>query len=165
MTPTVKQREGTMGVVIRGSFSLSCIDSQVKPWGPATHTQNKHPEKKLPGLKSRTSKIQATRWKDFWAQFFQSQTWAMKFAMLTFLVLMSSIQGCSSIRQGVARRGGSFSRLGRWLDDIRYGRKRHRENIPAFNKVLEVVGPFNAVFGFVLQLGNRLADDISQEVY
>ena len=31
--------------------------------------------------------------------------------MLTRLDLISSIQGCSSIRQGVARRLGSFSRL------------------------------------------------------
>lgn len=34
-----------------------------------------------------------------------------KAPMLTFLFLMSSIQGCSSIRHGVALRGGSFSRL------------------------------------------------------
>jgi len=31
--------------------------------------------------------------------------------MLTRLDLISNIQGCSSIRQGVARRLGSFSRL------------------------------------------------------
>lgn len=31
--------------------------------------------------------------------------------MLTFLVFISTIHGCSSIRHGVARRLGSFSRL------------------------------------------------------
>jgi hypothetical protein len=31
--------------------------------------------------------------------------------MLTFLDFISTIQGCSSIRQGVALRGHSFSRL------------------------------------------------------
>jgi hypothetical protein len=31
--------------------------------------------------------------------------------MLTFLAFISSIHGCSSMRQGVARRGQSFSRL------------------------------------------------------
>jgi hypothetical protein len=31
--------------------------------------------------------------------------------MLTFLAFISSIQGCSSMRHGVARRGQSFSRL------------------------------------------------------
>jgi hypothetical protein len=31
--------------------------------------------------------------------------------MLTFFVRISAIHGCSSMRQGDARRGGSFSRL------------------------------------------------------
>jgi hypothetical protein len=31
--------------------------------------------------------------------------------MLTFFDFISTIQGCSSMRQGVARRGHSFSRL------------------------------------------------------
>lgn len=42
---------------------------------------------------------------------FQSHTCLIKFVMLTFLFLMSCTHGCSSIRQGVARRGGSFSKL------------------------------------------------------
>lgn len=39
------------------------------------------------------------------------QTCFRKAAMFTFLFLMSSIQGCSSIRHGVALRDCSFSRL------------------------------------------------------
>lgn len=42
---------------------------------------------------------------------FHPHTCRTKLAMLTFLFFMSSTQGCSSIRQGVALRGGSFSRL------------------------------------------------------
>lgn len=36
--------------------------------------------------------------------------------MLTFLVCISTIQGCSIIRQGEARREGSFSRLESWVN-------------------------------------------------
>ena len=45
------------------------------------------------------------------AQSFQSHTWRRKCSTLTFLLFISTIQGCSSMRHGVARRGGSFSRL------------------------------------------------------
>lgn len=81
--------------------------------------------------------------------------------MLTFLFFMSCIHGCSSIRQGVARRGGSFSRLG----DISKGeRNLVATDIPAFNKVLEVLRPANAILWLVLQLGYRLADNISEKI-
>jgi hypothetical protein len=45
------------------------------------------------------------------AQSDQSHTLLRNEAMLTRLDLISNIHGCSSIRQGVARRLGSFSRL------------------------------------------------------
>lgn len=45
---------------------------------------------------------------------FQSQTVDKNFTMSTgFFCFISSIQGCSNIRQGVARRDGSFSKLNR----------------------------------------------------
>lgn len=46
-------------------------------------------------------------------QSFQSHTCWRNFSMLTFLLFISTIHGCSSMRHGVARRAGSFSRL--WL--------------------------------------------------
>lgn len=93
---------------------------------------------------------------------FQSQTCFTKFAMLTFLFFMSCIHGCSSIRQGVARRGGSFSRL----KDVSEGKGNPvaTDDIPAFDKVLEVLGPLDAVLGLVLQLGYRLADNIGEKI-
>lgn len=44
---------------------------------------------------------------------FQPHTVDRKCAMFTRLLRISIIQGCSSIRQGEARREGSFSRLQR----------------------------------------------------
>ena len=44
-------------------------------------------------------------------QSFQSQTCRKKCSMLTFLLCISTIQGCSIMRHGVALRDGSFSRL------------------------------------------------------
>ena len=44
---------------------------------------------------------------------FQSQTCARKCAMLTFLLCISTIQGCSMMRHGDARLEESFSRLQR----------------------------------------------------
>lgn len=82
--------------------------------------------------------------------------------MFTFLFFMSSIQGCSSIRHGVALRGGSFSRLG-WLVSRLLVRGEGDE--PAFDKVLEVLGPANVVFGLILQPGDRLADNVCEKVY
>ena len=104
-------------------------------------------------------------------QSFQSQTWAKKCAMFTFLVFISTIQGCSSIRQGVARREGSFSRLdeGVRLAWILYCGKpwevRRGHSLRALDKILETLTPFDAVFFFILQLRNRLPHDIGQEIY
>ena len=82
--------------------------------------------------------------------------------MLTFLLFISTIHGCSSIRQGVARRGGSFSKL-----ECRHnilvtgsGSSPGTLNLPAFNEVLEIVAPFDIVLRFVFQFGNRLSDNV-----
>lgn len=55
--------------------------------------------------------------------------------MLTFLDFISTIHGCSSMRQGVARRGQSFSKLQVVSID---SPTRKESYIPALNKVLEV---------------------------
>lgn len=91
---------------------------------------------------------------------FQSHTCLIKFVMLTFLFLISCTHGCSSIRQGVARRGGSFSKLVIKLA-FRKIKNEKTKYIPAFDEVFEVVRPANAILWLILQLGNRLADDIS----
>ena len=83
--------------------------------------------------------------------------------MLTFfLPFMSTIQGCSSIRQGVALRGGSFSRLKPVR--LQVFNQGDAQYIPALNKVFETIRPADTVLRLILQLGDRLADDIGQEV-
>lgn len=84
--------------------------------------------------------------------------------MLTFLPFMSTIQGCSSIRQGVALRGGSFSRLKSVRLQLFNQGGGVAQYIPALNKVFETIRPADTVLRFILQLGNRLADDIGQKV-
>jgi hypothetical protein len=72
--------------------------------------------------------------------------------MLTFLGRISIIQGCSSIRQGEARRLGSFSRLGcegyvsfcLAVNDV-----KGIGNSPALNEIFEVFAPLDTLVGFV----------------
>ena len=100
----------------------------------------------------------------------QSQTALRKCSMLTFLLCISIIQGCSSIRQGVARREASFSRLVELVRNmflhskITGRREKTQENIPAFNKVLECFTPFDQMLRFVFQLWNRLPYDIREKI-
>lgn len=76
---------------------------------------------------------------------------------------MSSIHGCSSIRQGVALREGSFSRL-----KIVRSENEIQETggvySPAFDEILKVVGPVNAILRLVLQLRDRLTHDVREQV-
>lgn len=78
------------------------------------------------------------------------------------------------MRQGVARRSACFSRLERAksanfvlsvykTQPERVERKIY-EHVPALNKVLEVLTPFDFLIGLVLQLGDRLTDDIRQQI-
>lgn len=55
-------------------------------------------------------------------QSFQSQTWRRNFSMFTFLLLISSIHGCSSIFHGEARLLGSLTRLEEGSDESRQQR-------------------------------------------
>ena len=106
----------------------------------------------------------------FEAQSFQSQTCAKKCAMLTFLVFISTIHGCSSIRHGVARLAGSFSRLdgGGLCVSKKPWRPitRHQTgyNSRALNEVFESLTPFNPMLLFIFQLRNRLPHNISQQI-
>jgi hypothetical protein len=88
------------------------------------------------------------------------QTVARKCAILTRLARISIIQGCSSIRQGEARREGSFSRLFPISGVISMG----KGHIPAFNEILEVVTPLNPRFGFIFQFRDLLPNDIGKEI-
>jgi hypothetical protein len=80
--------------------------------------------------------------------------------MLTRLDLISNIHGCSSIRQGVARRLGSFSRLLHvplaWLADV--GKTMY--HLPALDEIFEVLTPSNILSvrgtNLVLELRNGL---------
>lgn len=81
--------------------------------------------------------------------------------MLTFLDFISTIQGCSSIRQGVARRGHSFSRLSIFSKTV----MNHEEGyLPALDEVLEVLGPLDASLRLVLQRWDGLPDDVSEKI-
>lgn len=79
--------------------------------------------------------------------------------MLTLLDLISNIHGCSSIRQGVARLLGSFSRLSHPVS-MADRMVKIWQDLPALDEVLEVLTPSNilSVRGayFILQLGNGL---------
>jgi hypothetical protein len=67
--------------------------------------------------------------------------------MLTFLFLISTIHGCSSIRHGVARRDVSFSRLQQY--QLSYN-EHDNQDLPALNEVLKVIAPLNALRWLVL---------------
>lgn len=73
-------------------------------------------------------------------QSFQSHTCFRKWAILTFFPFISTIHGCSSIRHGVARRGGSFSRLRHLVFGIIEKRKKGWD-VPAFDEVFEILTP------------------------
>jgi hypothetical protein len=77
--------------------------------------------------------------------------------MLTFFDFISTIQGCSSMRQGVARRGHSFSRL---QEVSNVPSLRMCQHVPAFDKILEVLSPFDTILGFILEFRDRLSDDV-----
>lgn len=83
--------------------------------------------------------------------------------MLTRLPCISTIQGCSSIRQGVARREASFSSLQAFSQRSSSHAKKH-QNVRAFNKILETFAPFDPMLRFVLQLRDWLSDDVREEV-
>ena len=95
---------------------------------------------------------------------FQSHTCFRKLAMLTFLDLMSIIHGCSSIRQGVALRGGSFSRLRQSLATEFILQKRCMQNIPAVDEIFKIVRPANPICRLILKLRDRLTDNVRKEV-
>jgi len=101
---------------------------------------------------------------------FQSHTVARKICMLTFLLLISTIHGCSSIRHGVARLFPSFSRLAIITKAVSlrlpFWKKctKRGGSIPVINKKLEVVAPPNSLLWLVLQLWDWLAYDIRQQV-
>ena len=82
--------------------------------------------------------------------------------MLTFFDFISTIHGCSSMRQGVARRGHSFSKL--YIVSNQSPPKTTSQYVPALNEVLEVLRPLDAVIRLILQLRNRLAYNIRQQV-
>lgn len=81
--------------------------------------------------------------------------------MLTFLDFISTIQGCSSIRQGVALRGHSFSRLSKFSKAAKFNGEGH---LPALDEVFEVLGPLDASLGLILQCWDGLSDDVSEKI-
>lgn len=81
--------------------------------------------------------------------------------MLTFLDFISTIHGCSSMRQGVARRGHSFSRLSEVSETVT---TKRQDYLPALDKVLKVFGPLDASLRLILQRWDRLPDDIGQKI-
>lgn len=78
--------------------------------------------------------------------------------MLTFLDFISTIHGCSSMRQGVARRGHSFSRLCHVSTMVSRVMKVF---LPALDEVLEVLRPLDASLWFVLECGDGLSNNVS----
>lgn len=110
-------------------------------WGPATckrHRTIASKKKKKRPLYVKISRciIKVRGRRDRRVHSFQSHTCFKKFAMLTFLFFMSNTHGCSSIRHGVALRGGSFSRL---LLISKVQIRAHKQYVPAFNKVFKVI--------------------------
>lgn len=85
--------------------------------------------------------------------------------MLTLLLLISIIQGWSSIRQGVARREASFSKL---VSSVRryffHVYNRGPLNIPAFNKIFKTVAPLDVIIRFIFQLWYRLPNNICEQI-
>ena len=65
------------------------------------------------------------------------------------------------MRQGVALRVGSFSRLEivRFVIQVANLAPQYR-HLPALNKILETIAPLDIIFGFVLELRYRLCDYI-----
>jgi hypothetical protein len=81
--------------------------------------------------------------------------------METFFPFISTIHGCSSMRHGVALRGGSFSRLKMGVSQA-VRKTTIRKTLPALNEVFEIIAPFDVVFGLVFQHRYWLSDDICE---
>ena len=79
------------------------------------------------------------------------------------------------MRQGVARRSACFSRLQEnkvsklylqsWpAKKKKKGKRNTSEHVPTLNEVLEVLTPLDLLVRLVLQLGNRLTDNVRQQI-
>jgi hypothetical protein len=80
--------------------------------------------------------------------------------METFLLFISTIHGCSSMRQGVALRGCSFSRL-EYVVSLAINQSRYKA-LPALNEVFEILTPLDVIFWLIFQYWNWLSNDVGK---